>query len=255
MNFKSYSVYDQEDFFEVYNERRKRGNAPNELIEQPIIDELIGNVEEKSILDLGCGDGKYGIKLLKRGARYYHGIEGSKKMSDLAMANLKNDIPLERMGNYTANIEVGDIELVPFEKVKYDIVLSRLVLHYIEDLESLLTRIHKSLNEEGIFVFSVEHPIITSSYESYHLKVKRENWIVDNYFDCGERINQWIGKNVIKYHKTIETYWKLFKKTNLEVVEIRESKPQKVNFKDKEEFKRRNRIPLFLIFKLKKVNL
>ncbi len=64
MNFKSYSVYDEEDFFEKYNAKRAKGKSPNELIEQPIINELLGNVEGKQILDLGCGDGKYGLTLL-----------------------------------------------------------------------------------------------------------------------------------------------------------------------------------------------
>ena len=61
MKYKSYSVYDDEDFFEKYNQKRRKDNSPNELIEQPIIDELLGVITEKKILDLGCEDGKYGI--------------------------------------------------------------------------------------------------------------------------------------------------------------------------------------------------
>ena len=243
MNYKSYLVYDNDDFFERYNQKRNKGNSPNELIEQPIFDELIGEVKGKKILDLGCGDGKYGIELLKRGAKYYHGIEGSKRMSDLAKENLNGDNSI---------IELGDIEKIEFEKIKYDLIVSRLVLHYIEDLGRLLKRIRESLNEEGEFIFSIEHPVITSCYESYYKKIKRGSWIVDNYFEAGERINKWIGKNVVKYHKTMEDYWMIIKNSNLEVIEIRESKPQESNFEIREEFERRKRIPLFLMFKLKK---
>jgi SAM-dependent methyltransferase len=243
MNYKSYLVYDDDDFFGKYNEKRNKGNSPNELIEQPIIDELVGDVKGKRILDLGCGDGKYGIELLNRGAHHYHGIEGSKKMSYLARENLKS---------FSSVIEVGDIEKVEFESMKYDIIVSRLVLHYIEDIGRLLKRIRESLIENGEFIFSIEHPIITSCYEAYHKEVKRGNWIVDNYFKTGERVNIWIGKNVVKYHKTLEDYWRIIKDSNLEVIEIRESKPQESNFEVKEEFERRNRVPLFLMFKLKK---
>lgn len=241
--YKSHSVYDDEEFFEKYNQKRSKGNSPNELIEQPIIDELLGDISEKKILDLGCGDGKYGVVLLKRGAKYYHGIEGSKKMASLAKENLKG---------YNSEIELGEIERTEYKPAEYDIVISRLVLHYLEDLESVLKKIKVSLKDQGEFIFSVEHPIITSSYESYHKKGKRGNWIVDNYFDSGERINEWIGKKVVKYHKTLEEYWQIIRKIDLEIVELRESKPQKLNFESEEEFQRRKRIPLFLIFKLRK---
>jgi len=243
MNYKSYLVYDDADFFEKYNQKRNKGRSPNELIEQPIIDELLGEITDKTILDLGCGDGKYGVELLNRGAKSYRGIEGSTKMAALAKANLTSN---------NSTIELGDIEQVAFEKSKYDIIVSRLVLHYIEDLDQLFGRIRDSLNEKGVFIFSVEHPVITSCYEAYHKKNKRRNWIVDDYFNTGERVNIWIGKNVVKYHKTLQDYWTIINKSNLEIIDLKESKPKKSNFDTKEEYERRMRIPLFLMFKLKK---
>lgn len=136
--------------------------------------------------------------------------------------------------------------------VCYDIVISRLVLHYIKDLESLFIKVSACMNDDGIFVFSVEHPVITSNYESYHKSDKRSNWIVDNYFDSGRRVNNWHGRQVVKYHRTIEEYWKTIKNANMEVVELRESKPIKSHFVDECEYQRRKRIPLFLIFKVRK---
>lgn len=243
MEYKGYTAYNDDDFFEKYNQKRKHRNSPNELIEQPIIDELIGQVKGKKILDLGCGDGKYGVELLKRGATQYRGIEGSHKMVSLAKENLK--------GNNSI-IEENDIEKAEFMPLEYDLVVSRLVLHYIADKETLMRRIGDSLKDEGEFIFSVEHPIITSCYETYHKEAKRGNWIVDDYFDSGERVNIWNGKKVVKYHKTLEEYWKLIKGSGFETVEIRESKPQKLYFESIEEYQRRMRIPLFLIIKLKK---
>ncbi len=64
MNYTGYLAYDDDTFFEKYNQKRSRGNTPNELIEQPIINELLGDISGKKILDLGCGDGKYGVELL-----------------------------------------------------------------------------------------------------------------------------------------------------------------------------------------------
>lgn len=243
MIYKHYTVYDNDDFFEKYHQKRSLGNAPNELIEQPIIDELIGDANGMRIMDLGCGDGQYGVELLKRGAKHYHGIEGSIKMLKLAETNL---------AGYNCKLQNENIEETAFLKSEYDLILSRLVLHYIEDVDTLLQRVCESLKTESTFIFSIEHPVITSCYESYHQKVKRGNWIVDNYFDSGKRINEWMGKKVIKYHRTLEEYWRLIHKAGFQVIEIRESKPQKANFEKNEEYERRKRIPLFLIFKLQK---
>lgn len=245
MEYKNYTVYDDEDFFEKYNQKRKKGNSPNEKIEQPIIDELVGDVKGKKILDLGCGDGKYGLELLVRGAKQYHGVEGSHRMADVARENLTNS---------KAIVEENDIEKVELKDLEYDMVISRLVLHYIEDIATLFERVSRSLKKEGVFIFSIEHPIITSCYEAYHKEKKRGNWIVDDYFDSGKRINNWLGKKVVKYHKTLEEYWAIIKASNLQVLEVRESKPQKSNFEQIEEYQRRMRIPLFLIFKLKKAH-
>lgn len=244
MKYKNYTAYDDEDFFERYRQKRGKGNAPNELIEQPIIDELIGDIRGKKVLDLGCGDGKYGLQLLKRGAQSYHGIEGSQRMAALAQETLS--VP-------NAKVENGDIETTAFLPRAYDLVISRLVLHYVEDLAPLLEKINASLSEQGLFVFSIEHPIITSCYEAYHQKVKRGNWIVDNYFDSGERVNQWMGKSVIKYHRTLEEYWQLLRQAHMEILDIRESKPQPENFDNPEEYQRRMRIPLFLMIKARRI--
>lgn len=243
MKYKNFEVYNDRDFFEKYIKRRSTGQAPNELIEKPIINELIGDVANKTILDLGCGDGKFGIELLDKGAKHYTGVDGSSNMFKLAKKNLQS---------YNAKVLQDNIENIELEKNKFDIVLSRLVLHYIENLKPVLNEINSSLTKNGIFVLSIEHPIITSCYDAYHKKSNRGNWIVDNYFSDGERINNWINKDVIKFHKTIEHYWTLFKHANFEVSEIRESNPIESNFEDSYEFKRRKRIPLFMMFKLTK---
>ena len=243
MKYKSYQVYDNKDFFEKYIQRRKSGVAPNELIEKPIINHLVGDPTDKNILDLGCGDGIYGKELLENDANSYLGIDGSKNMFQLAQKNLKG---------LNANVIQDDIENLHIEKNKYDLVIARLVLHYIEKPTPLLKQIQSCLTTNGTFILSIEHPIITSCYDAYHKNSNRGNWIVDNYFSDGERINNWINKDVIKYHKTIEQYWMLFKQANFEIVDIKESNPIEANFEDGYEYKRRKRIPLFMMFKLDK---
>lgn len=59
------------------------------------------------------------------------------------------------------NIEEWDY---PFSE--FDLVVSRLAFHYIQDLEKALAGIHRALRDSGPLIFSVEHPVITSSDQS-----------------------------------------------------------------------------------------
>ncbi|MEL6971331.1 MAG: class I SAM-dependent methyltransferase [Bacteroidota bacterium] len=241
-------VYDDEEFFSKYIAKRRRLNSPNDLLEEPIIDELLAEVVGKVLLDLGCGDGRYAAKLMNRGLKVYQGVDASENMIRLAQEHLREYAE--------ASVERQTLEEITVTRRSYDIVLSRLVLHYLEDLAHLFAVAHRSLREGGCFVFSVEHPIITSNYAAYNqqAKVKRQDWVVDNYFSSGQRINIWIGKEVIKYHRTLEEYVGLIQKTGFALEEIRESKPVRANFAEQTEYERRMRIPLFLLFKVRKVS-
>lgn len=35
----------------------------------------------------------------------------------------------------------------------------------------------------------------------------RQEWIVDRYFDVGQRVTHWLGDQVVKYHRTVEEYF------------------------------------------------
>ncbi len=77
MAYSGNDIYDNDEFFSRYIAKRRSENSPNALLEEPIIDELIDPVRGKKLLDLGCGDGLYGKKLLERGLQEYYGLDAS----------------------------------------------------------------------------------------------------------------------------------------------------------------------------------
>lgn len=239
--YRGSEVYDDADFYQTYLTKRAKGSSPNETLEEPIMDELIGNCAHQRILDLGCGDGRYGRKLLHAAAGHYHGVDGSKNMIESATTNLRGK---------QAELTQAMLEELDLPPATYDLVISRLALHYLEDLDSLLERVYDWLRPGGRFIFSVEHPLITSHYAAYQggKKRKRKDWIVDNYFLPGPRVNEWNGKDVVKYHRTLEEYYGKLKSAGLRIDDLRESKPQAAYFSDTKDFERRRRIPLFLFF-------
>lgn len=130
----------------------------------------------------------------------------------------------------------------------FDLVVSRLVLHYIKDVDEIFRRVYRTLTNNGRFVFSVEHPVITSCDRAWQGIGKRQDWLVDNYFDTGQRITSWMGGQVIKYHRTVENYFVSLQQAGFLVESLFEAEPQSVRFEnDTETYQRRKRIPLFLI--------
>ena len=243
MEYRGASAYNDDQFFKNYTTRRNREDSPNNMIEKPIFLEMIGDVKGKKVLDLGCGDAKFGVELLQKGCTSYDGVEGSENMAKEATKSLTGTV---------GNVHLSPMETWDFQTGSYDLVVSRLALHYLADLKDIVRKAHKTLANDGRFVFSVQHPVLTSSIKSAAASSSKADWIVDDYFNIGERVEPWIDKKVVKYHRTIEEYFQLLKQAGFMIEDIREGTPRVEEFTSESEYKRRLRIPLFLMFACKK---
>lgn len=223
--------------FTEYTARRHRATSPNETLERPIFVEMVGDVKGLRVLDLGCGDGRYGGELLMAGCRTYTGLDSAQQMVDLA----KNNLP-----NQSTQIVCTKIEDWSFPTARFDLVVSRLALHYVADLTVTLQDIYRALTPGGRFVFSVVHPVITSCDRSRAGGGKRQDWIVDDYFVPGPRSVFMMGEQVEQYHRTVEEFFGTLQQAGFVVEQLRESCPQPENFTDQTLYERRQRIPLFL---------
>ena len=155
-------------------------------------------------------------------------------------------------GHSHAEIHHARLQDWAYPQDAFDLVTSRLVFHYIDDLRAVFEQIYGSLKTQGRFIFSVEHPVLTSCNRSLEGGGYRQDWIVDDYFTTGRRDVKWLGSQVIKYHRTIEDYFSLLQATGFTIEKLRESRPQSENFADTELYQRRMRIPLFLFFSVRK---
>ncbi len=244
MEFRGPSVYEEKEFFSKYMKRRAREDSPNNAIETPIIFDLIGDFQNNNLLDLGCGEASFGKELLERGAATYTGIDGSEQMVEVAKKNL---------AGVNGHVYHHTMESYPFAEAKFDIVTSRFAIHYLSDIHTLFQNVHLSLEDGGKFVFSVQHPIITASFQSKATGDRRGNWIVDDYFLDGERKEPWIDQVVVKYHRTVEQYFSALIRAGFSVTDLREGQPVRENFTDEKEYNRRLRIPVVLAFSCTKL--
>ena len=236
------AFYDRDGVFDTYLAHRARADNPNDAIERPTFYDLAGDLARLDLIDLGCGYGDFGLEALGMGARSYTGVEVSRKMVERAR---------ERLAGTAARVEQLRLEEWRHSGDRADLVSARLVLHHLEDLTPVLTQVAAALKPGGRFVFSVEHPLITSCPRSL-AKARRESWEVDDYFAEGPRTYPWLGQEVTKYHRTLETYLTLLGKAGLTFEALREGRPRPEHFSDPGEYERRGRIPLFLVVKARK---
>lgn len=229
--------YDDDAVFSTYARHRQRPDNPNNTLEKPVVFELLGSVVGQRVLDLGCGDALFGRELLAAGARRYVGVEGSRNMVAVAQQNLAGT------GGEIIHNALEDWE---FPSASFDLVVSRLALHYLADLDTLCAHVYASLVADGRFICSVEHPVITSCDRGWPEGTLRQDWVVDNYFDTGLRVTSWMGGVVQKYHRTVEDYFATFQRAGFIVEQLRESRPQREHFAEQATYERRKRIPLFL---------
>jgi ubiquinone/menaquinone biosynthesis C-methylase UbiE len=195
------NVYDNPEFFAGYQRLRETGSGLNDVLEQPALRAMIpASLDGLRVLDVGCGFGDFARKARAFGASSVIGIDVSESM--LSEASKKTDDPRVRYVRMSIEeMDLGD--------EKFDLVVSSLALHYVEDYRAALRRIAEVLNPGGRFVFSVEHPICTALEEQRWIldeDGKPLFWPIDNYRSEGPRHTKWFVENVVKYHRTVESY-------------------------------------------------
>jgi SAM-dependent methyltransferase len=231
------AFYDDDTVFATYMAARQRRDGPNNTLEQPVILELVGDLDGRRVLDLGCGDAGFGRMVLARGGSAYLGVEGSRNMAAVARETLAGTI---------GQVQHCAIEDWEAPVAAFDLAVARLSLHYLADLAPVFAQVYQALAAGGRFVFSVEHPVITSCNRGWSAGTLRQDWLVDDYFTTGARETSWMGGNVYKYHRTVEDYFRALQEAGFVVEQLRESRPQREQFADEQTYARRMRIPLFL---------
>jgi SAM-dependent methyltransferase len=212
-------------------------------MEKPDLLDLIGSVAGLRVVDLGCGNAEIGPELLAAGATSYLGVEPSRNMLGLAHQTLAGT---------GGEVVAATIEEWTYPPAAFDLVISRLALHYVDDIAGTFARAFGTLVPGGRLVFSVEHPVMTCCDRALGADGRRRDWIVDDYHVSGRRVMRWLGGDVVKFHHSTEEYVTGVLGAGFVLEGLREGRPRREQFVREEEYRRRLRIPLMLLLAARK---
>jgi SAM-dependent methyltransferase len=188
----------------VYRKYRdNRRKASNDVTELPTVLNLLGDLKNKTILDMGCGLGKHAKEFIRRGG-IVTAYDASEKMVRIAKKYCKNEGTFFR----------GEHERVSFEPSSFDICNASLSLNYSNKLGVVFRKVYTWLKSKGVFTFSLPHPVwLLRHVENMDYSKPHKIWIkmnsygieIFNYYHPLDMLIQLINKNNFKLLNLIET--------------------------------------------------
>jgi 2-polyprenyl-3-methyl-5-hydroxy-6-metoxy-1,4-benzoquinol methylase len=121
--------------------RTSRLGRITDALERQLVAGLLGRVDGKKLLDVGCGDGAMAFELARQGATVT-ALDADPTM--IAAARL-------RAGNEATRVQLveGDAESLPFDDATFDVVVAVTVLGFVQDAEHAVKEIARVLKPEG----------------------------------------------------------------------------------------------------------
>lgn len=191
------NIFDDETFFTSYQRLRQKEDNLNDLVVDPALEKLLPDLAGKTVLDLGCGDGKHCADFVLRGAKKVIGIDISEKM--LQVAQREHADPAIRY------LQQSMTEIALLDET-FDVIYSNMAFHYIEDFASFAKTMLGVLKANGVLLFAQEHPVVTATMDDKghfqkSLTGKKIAYTFSNYGIPGERVTHWFVDGVVKYHR------------------------------------------------------
>ncbi len=122
-----------------------------EKLELTFLIDVLGDLKNKSVLDLGCGTGKFGLKLAKY-AKNVVGIDISKVSIDIANKTAKK----YHIKNFSGLI--GDFKDQGYNK-SFDVIIAINLFHHADDLELILKHVSLALKNDGKLIVFEMNPL------------------------------------------------------------------------------------------------
>ncbi|MBB6270634.1 SAM-dependent methyltransferase [Pedobacter cryoconitis] len=240
--------YDDPGFFANYSQMPRSTGGLNAAGEWQVFKALLPDLKDKNVLDLGCGFGWHCRYANEQQAKSVIGVDLSENMLKRARES-SAELAIEYL-----QLAIEDIDFAPRQ---FDVVISSLAFHYVENFNIVCKKVNYALQPGGSFVLSVEHPVFTAlAAQDWYCDQdgNRLHWPVDGYQNEGQRIARFLDHDVIKYHRTLASYINSIIDAGFRITSISEPQPSKEILEAYPEMKDETRRPIFLLIAAKKIN-
>src|SRR3989344_2140924 len=196
---------------------KSKNTIRSDILVNPFIIKAIGNVKNKAVLDVGCGDGTLTEHFAKRGAKIT-GIDSNKNILNFTEG---------KKGKYL----LGDLTKLKFPANSFDKIYSAMVFLHLNTnhLEKAFLEAYRVLKPGGDFVVGDVHPSRLTQKEAKLVKHKNKG---ENYFST-HRVSAVLtsfNKNrfvLNYYHRSLSTYINTALKSGFVLKSLVEPKPTK----------------------------
>ena len=237
--------YDNEVFFQKYSQMMRSQKGLAGAGEWSELQKMLPDFRGCRVLDLGCGYGWHCQYAASHGAAYVLGTDISQRMLQTA-----REINAAPQIDYQC-VAMEDLQL---PDGSFDVILSSLAFHYIQDFPPLVANLSRWIKPGGRLVFSVEHPVFTAYGTQdwyYDADGNILHFPVDNYYYEGRREAVFLGEPVIKYHRTLTTYLNTLLQNGWELLQVVEPQPPE-EMLELEGMKDEMRRPMMLLVSARK---
>lgn len=114
---------------------------------------ILNALQKYRVLDIGCGTGINVSYMLRSYPEIKEivGIDNSEEMIHIAEKNISN---------HKSTFKLSNMQKMPFKDNYFDLIYSKLTIHYSPSLRETFSEIHRVLKKGGRLVFMDTHPIM-----------------------------------------------------------------------------------------------
>lgn len=218
-----------------------RGAPERTLLLDPVMLEQCGDVAGRSVLDVGCGEGRWGRLLAARGAH----VTGL----DLTPAMVRR--AHERRGEGEQYLR-GNAESLPLAGAAFDLVTSYIMLVDVPDFRAAVREMARVLRPGGeVVVANLSFMSVNTGWVRDE-SGRRLYYAMDRYLDERAMTLEWSGVRILNWHRPLSAYMAAFLEAGLVLRAFLEPKPKDDSLREDPRFEDWYRLPNFTVMRWQK---